>query len=93
MPVQKAITQSQMVAEGYHATASIYKIIASLKRTNETPILNITHNIIHLGKDPKLQINSLVPLICWKSDPWESSHTSVTFKDFVFLILFKVKPF
>ena len=64
VPVQKAITQSQMVAEGYHATASIYKIIASLKRTNETPILNITHNIIHLGKDPKLQINSLVPLIC-----------------------------
>ena len=63
LPLSKALSQTKMVAEGFHACASIYKILFNLKRTNDAPVLNCAYNIIHLGKDPQEEITTLTPLI------------------------------
>ena len=63
LPLPKALSQTKMVAEGFHACASIYKILFNLKRTNDAPVLNCAYNIIHLGKDPQEEITTLIPLI------------------------------
>ena len=63
LPLSKAISQTKMVAEGYHACASIYKILFNLKRIDDAPILNCAYSIIHLGNDPQTEITILTPLI------------------------------
>ena len=63
VPLHKALSQTKMVAEGFHACSSIYKILFNLKRTNHAPVLNCAYNIIHLGKDPQQEITTLTPLI------------------------------
>ena len=63
LPLPKALSQTKMVAEGYHACASIYKIIFNLKRNEDAPILNCAYNIMHLGNDPQTEITTLTPLI------------------------------
>ena len=63
LPLPKALSQTKMVAEGFHACASIYKILFNLKRTNDAPVLNCAYNIIHLGKDPQEEITTLTSLI------------------------------
>ena len=63
LPLPKALSQTKMVAEGYHACASIYKILINLKRNYDAPILNCAYNIMHLGNDPQTEITTLIPLI------------------------------
>ena len=57
--VENAISELSMVAEGYSATASIFKIIKKMKIQNEAPIIKSTYKILYLEKDPKKIINLL----------------------------------
>ena len=57
--VENAISELSMVAEGYSATASIYKIIKKMKIQNEAPIIKSAYKILYLEKDPKKIISLL----------------------------------
>ena len=57
--VENAISELSMVAEGYSATASIFKIIKKMKIQNEAPIIKSAYKILYLEKDPKKIINLL----------------------------------
>lgn len=61
--VENAIEKMTMVAEGYHATSSIYARCQALKIIKETPIISITYSVLHKEKDPKTQLRKLEPLI------------------------------
>ena len=61
--VENAISELSMVAEGYSATASIFKIIKKMKIQNEAPIIKSAYKILYLEKDPKKIINLLSKLI------------------------------
>ena len=63
LPLPEALSQTKMVAEGYNACASIYKLLFSLKRNYDAPILNCVYNIMQLGNDPQTEITILTPLI------------------------------
>ena len=57
--VENAIEKMTMVAEGYHATSSIYHRITSLKIKNQTPIITSTYGILYKEKDAKTQLKKL----------------------------------
>ena len=57
--VENAIEKMTMVAEGYHATSSIYDRITSLKIKNQTPIITSTYGILYKEKDAKTQLKKL----------------------------------
>lgn len=61
--VENAISELTMVAEGYSATASIYKIIKKLKIQKEAPIVYNAYKVLYLDKDPKKVIKALTNLI------------------------------
>lgn len=61
--VENAISELSMVAEGYSATASIFKIIKKMKILNEAPIIKSAYKILYLEKDPKKTINLLSKII------------------------------
>ena len=61
--VENAKDKMTMVAEGYHASSSIYFRINTLKIKKQTPIITTTHNILHKDKDPKTQLKKLEALI------------------------------
>ena len=61
--VENAISELTMVAEGYSATASIYKIIKKLKIQKEAPIVYNAYKVLYLDKDPKKVIKALTTLI------------------------------
>ena len=61
--VENAIEKMTMVAEGYHATSSIYDRITSLKIKNQTPIITSTYGILYKEKDAKTQLKKLEFLI------------------------------
>ena len=61
--VENAIEKMTMVAEGYHATSSIYNRITSLKIKNQTPIITSTYGILHKEQDAKTQLKKLELLI------------------------------
>ncbi len=61
--VENAISDLTMVAEGYSATASIYKIIKKLKIQKEAPIVYNAYKVLYLDKDPKKIIKALTSLI------------------------------
>lgn len=49
--VKSAQMEMSMVAEGYYATESAYKI--NLEKGAKTPIINAVYSILYEGKDPK----------------------------------------
>ena len=53
-----------MVAEGYHATLSIYDRITSLKIKNQTPIITPTYGVLYKEQEAKTQLKKLELLIC-----------------------------
>ena len=60
--VKSAQMEMNMVAEGYYATKSAYKIKEHTEDKLNTPIINAVHAILYEGKNPKkfllnLQIN------------------------------------
>ena len=57
--VENAISELSMVAEGYSATASIFKIIKRMKIQNEATIIKSAYKILYLEKDPKKIISLL----------------------------------
>ena len=61
--VENAISELSMVAEGYSATASIFKIIKKMKIQNEAPIIKSAYKILYLEKDPKKIISLLSKII------------------------------
>ena len=61
--VENAISELSMVAEGYSATASIFKIIKKMKVLNEAPIIKSAYKILYLEKEPKKTINLLSKII------------------------------
>ena len=61
--VENAKDKMTMVAEGYHASSSIYFRINTLKIKKQTPIITTAHNILHKDKDPKTQLKKLEALI------------------------------
>ncbi|APU68262.1 NAD(P)H-dependent glycerol-3-phosphate dehydrogenase [Christiangramia flava] len=56
--VKSAQMEMSMVAEGYYATESAFKINKELKA--KTPIINAVYNILYEGKNPKKVFNKLV---------------------------------
>ena len=61
--VENAKAKMLMVAEGYSATASIYKIIKKLNLQKETNIINTAYKILHQEKDAKKEMKKLSFLI------------------------------
>ena len=61
--VENSKAKMMMVAEGFSATASIYKIIKKLKLQKETNIINTAYRILYQEKDPKTEIKKLSNLI------------------------------
>ena len=61
--VENAIEKMTMIAEGYHATRSIYAKSQQLKIKKQTPIITSAYNILYEEKDPKTQITKLESLI------------------------------
>ena len=61
--VENSKAKMMMVAEGFSATASIYKIIKKLKLQKETNIINTAYRILYEEKDPKIEIKKLSNLI------------------------------
>ena len=61
--VENAISELTMVAEGYSATASIYKIIKKLKIQKEAPIVYNAYKVLYLDKEPNKVIKALADLI------------------------------
>ena len=61
--VENATAKMTMIAEGYSATASLYKIIKSLKILKETKIINSAYKILHQEKEAKKEIKKLSYLI------------------------------
>ena len=59
--VKSAMFEMSMVAEGYYATKSAYKINQINKA--ETPIIDTIYNILYGGKEPKEQFKKLTELI------------------------------
>ena len=59
--VKSAMFEMSMVAEGYYATKSAYKI----KKENKakTPIIDIVYNVLYNGKDVKKQFKKLTHLL------------------------------
>ena len=56
--VKSANMEMSMVAEGYYATKSAYKI--NQEKGAKTPIINAVYNILYEGKDPKKVFKKLV---------------------------------
>lgn len=50
--VQSAKMEMNMVAEGYYATDSAYKIAKKYKRKSKTPILDTVYQVLYQGKEP-----------------------------------------
>ena len=61
--VENATAKMTMIAEGYSATASLYKIIKKLKILKETKIINSAYKILHQEKEAKKEIKKLSYLI------------------------------
>lgn len=61
--VENAKAKMLMVAEGYSATASIYKIIKKLNLQKETNIINTAYKVLHQEKDAKKEMKKLSYLI------------------------------
>ncbi|MCK5677781.1 MAG: NAD(P)H-dependent glycerol-3-phosphate dehydrogenase [Flavobacteriaceae bacterium] len=59
--VKSAMFEMSMVAEGYYATKSAYKI--NQINNAETPIINTVYNILYGGKEAKEQFKKLTELI------------------------------
>ncbi|WP_196887180.1 NAD(P)H-dependent glycerol-3-phosphate dehydrogenase [Aureivirga sp. CE67] len=59
--VKSAMLEMSMIAEGYYAVKSAYKINKELKA--KAPIINCVYNIIYEGKDPKKQFKKLTDLL------------------------------
>jgi len=56
--VKSAQMEMSMVAEGYYASESAYKINKAKK--SKTPIINAVYAILYEGKNPKKVFNKLV---------------------------------
>jgi len=59
--VKSAMLEMSMIAEGYYATKSAYKI--KEKKDARTPILDTIYNILYENKDPKIQFKKLTELL------------------------------
>lgn len=57
--VKSAQMEMSMVAEGYYATKSAFKIIEASKEKLNTPIINAVYAILYDGKNPKKVFNKL----------------------------------
>jgi len=53
--------EMSMIAEGYYATKSAYKI--KEEKSARTPILDTIYGILYENKDPKIQFKKLTELI------------------------------
>lgn len=59
--VKSAMFEMSMVAEGYYATKSAYKL--NQKNKAETPIIDTVYNILYENKDAKTEFNRLTDII------------------------------
>ena len=50
--VKSAMMEMNMIAEGYYATKSAYKLAKEYKRKSRTPILDAVYQVLYEGKDP-----------------------------------------
>ncbi|THD69459.1 glycerol-3-phosphate dehydrogenase [Robertkochia marina] len=50
--VKSAMMEMNMIAEGYYATKSAYKLAKDYKRKSRTPILDAVYQVLYEGKDP-----------------------------------------
>ncbi|MBT8306009.1 MAG: NAD(P)-binding domain-containing protein [Maribacter sp.] len=51
--VKSAMMEMSMVAEGYYATESAYKLKSKFKRKVRTPIIDAVYDVLYLGKNAK----------------------------------------
>ena len=59
--VKSAMMEMKMIAEGYYATKSAYKI--KLKKNTNTPIIDTVYRILYDNKDPKKEFENLSTLL------------------------------
>ncbi|MEN8185814.1 MAG: NAD(P)H-dependent glycerol-3-phosphate dehydrogenase [Bacteroidota bacterium] len=59
--VKSAMIEMSMVAEGYYATKSAYKI--NQKNEAKTPIIDTVYNILYQNRDPKKEFKKLTELL------------------------------
>ena len=59
--VKSAMLEMSMIAEGYYATKSAYKI--NQKNKAKTPIIDAVYSILYQHNDPKKEFKKLVNLI------------------------------
>ena len=57
--VKSAMMEMTMVAEGYYALKSAYKIKSNLKKKVRTPIIDAVYDILYEGKNAKKTFNDL----------------------------------
>jgi glycerol-3-phosphate dehydrogenase (NAD(P)+) len=61
--VESALEKTPMIAEGYHSSKSIIKILRKNYKLKNSPIVYSTYKILYNDKDPKQQIKRLCHLI------------------------------
>ena len=61
--VENANAKMTMVAEGFSATLSIFRIIKKRKLQKQTKIIHTAYKILYLDKDPKTEIKKLAALM------------------------------
>ena len=59
--VKSAMMEMKMIAEGYYATQSAYKI--NQKHKAKTPIINTVYNILYNNKNPKSEFDILTTML------------------------------
>ncbi|WP_422083053.1 NAD(P)H-dependent glycerol-3-phosphate dehydrogenase [Ulvibacterium sp.] len=57
--VKSAMMEMNMVAEGYYATKSTYKIKSKLKKKVKTPIIDTVYEVLYNGKNPQKSFKAL----------------------------------
>lgn len=59
--VKSAMMEMKMIAEGYYATKSAYKI--KQKNNTETPIIDAVYHVLYKNKEPKKEFENLTLLL------------------------------
>jgi glycerol-3-phosphate dehydrogenase (NAD(P)+) len=58
--VKSATMEMNMVAEGYYASKSAFKIMEKKEKKEKTPIVNAVYGILYENKNPKNTFKKLI---------------------------------
>ena len=61
--VKSAMMEMSMVAEGYYATKTAYKLKSNFKSKVRTPIIDAVYDVLYLGKNAKRTFAALTDKI------------------------------